>query len=138
VILLGPLTRSAVAALALLALAAAGCPSNGDEQGPKPTTGAEGRERWIVTFDGSAPDLGEYRALQRDNPKAVDAYVGQMRDGVMRGRAEMESFLGSVEGRVVERWWMTNAVTVEVPAGAVETLKKQPGVKSVAPDLTLE
>lgn len=121
----------------LLGAALVGCPSNGAASG-KATIGADGRERWVVSFAGEPPDLAEYRALARDNPKAVDPYVTQMRDSLMRGRTELEGFLSSVEGRVVERWWMSNAVTVEVPAGAVETLKTLPGVKQVAPDLTLE
>jgi hypothetical protein len=117
---------------------AGGCPSHVDPGGAKATLGADGKERWVVTFEGEAPDPAEYRTLAKDNPKAADAYAAQMRDAVMKGRTEIESFLTSVDGRVVERWWMSNAITVELPAGAVESLRKQTGVKSVAPDQTLE
>lgn len=136
---LATLIRVAAAALlgGALAVGALGCPSNGDAGG-KPTLGADGRERWVVTLEGEPPDLAEYRTLVRDNPKAADPYVAKMRDSLMSGRTELEGFLTSVDGRVVERWWMSNAITVEVPASAVESLKKQAGVKRLAPDLTLE
>lgn len=133
-----PRAALAAALLLLLPLGLAACPGDDDNAGLKPTAGADGRERWVLTFEGEAPDPSEYRTLLRDNPKAVEPYVTQMRDQLMRGRTELDAFLGSVEGRVVERWWMSNAVTVEVPASAVESLKKQPGVKSVSPDPTLE
>lgn len=120
-----------------LGLGAGACP--GEEQPTaKPTAGADGKERWVVTLDGEAPDLSEYRALSRDNPKAVAPYVEKMRQNLMAGRTDLDTFLTSVDGRVVERWWMSNAVTVEVPASAVESLKKQPGVKQLAADQTLE
>ncbi len=125
-------------AVSLPGLAAViGCPSSGDNAG-KALAGADGKERWVVTLAGEPPDLAEYRALLHDNPNAVEPYVSKMRDGLMNGRTELEGFLSSVDGRVVERWWMSNAITVEVPPGAAESLKKQPGVKQVAPDLTLE
>lgn len=134
-----PLIRVAAAALLGCVLLAGmpGCPSD-DDAGGKPTLGADGRERWVVTLEGEPPDLAEYRALVRDNPKAAAPYVAKMRDNLMSGRTELEGFLTSVDGRVVERWWMSNAITVEVPAGAVESLKKQAGVKRLAPDVTLE
>ncbi len=132
------IARVASLAAALVALSVAGCPGKDDAGGPKPTAGADGKERWVVTFDGEPPNQAEYRALLRDNPKAAEPYVAGMRDTLMRGRTELETFLSSVEGRVVERWWMSGSVTVEIPPSAVESLKKQPGVKSVTPDLTLE
>lgn len=135
---LRPRAALLVAALHLLALDLAACPDDGEATGGKPTAGADGRERWVLSFEGEAPDLSEYRTLLQENPKAAGPYETQMRDQLMRGRTELDAFLGSVEGRVVERWWMSNAVTVEVPASAVESLKKQPGVKSVTPDPTLE
>lgn len=132
------LRTSAIAVVAgALLMAALGCPSKGDARG-KPTLGTDGKERWVVTLEGGPPDLAEYRALARDNPKAAAPYVDKMRDSLMSGRTELEGFLTSVDGRVVERWWMSNAITVEVPASAVESLKGQAGVKQIAPDLTLE
>lgn len=129
--------QAATLAVGLSAMVA-GCPGDEDSGGAKPTAGADGKQRWVVTFEGEPPSPAEYRALLRDNPKAAEPYVAQMRDSLMRGRTEIEAFLSSVDGRVVERWWMSNAVTVEVPPSAVESLKKQPGVKSIAPDPTLE
>ena len=135
----GPLLRTSTISLlaGALVVAALGCPAKDDTRG-KPTHGTDGKERWVVTLEGEPPDLAEYRALLRDNPKAAEPYVAKMRDSLMSGRTEFEGFLTSVDGRVVERWWMSNAVTVEVPASAVETLKKQAGVKQLAPDVTLE
>lgn len=133
---LAPTLLALLGAAWLLTLAA--CPDSDDTGGAKPAAGADGKERWVVTFEGELPDPAEYRALLRDNPKAAAAYVTQMRDSLMRGRTEIEGFLTSVDGRVVERWWMSNAVTVEIPASAVESLKKQQGVKAVSPDPTLE
>ncbi len=126
-----------VAVAGAIALAAVGCPSD-DQPTVKPATGSDGRERWVVALEGEPPDLTEYRALSRDNPGAVAPYVDKMRQSLMAGRTELDTFLTSVDGQVVERWWMSNAVTVEVPASAVESLKKQAGVKQIAPDLTLE
>ncbi|MCC7071070.1 MAG: hypothetical protein IT383_07100 [Deltaproteobacteria bacterium] len=134
-----PLRRPlrALLLLSALVMGVGGCP--GEEQPTaKPSVGTDGRERWVVTLEGEAPDLTEFRSLTRDNPKAVAPYVDKMRQNLLAGRSELEGFLTSVDGRVVERWWMSNAITVEVPASAVASLKKQGGVKQVAPDLTLE
>lgn len=113
----------------------AGCP---DKEEPKRVTGTEGRERWIVSFEGNEPDLAEYRALMKDKPDEAEAYAEKMRRKLDQDHEELTKSLESFNGTVVERWWMSNSVTVEIEAGKAPSLEKVPGVKSLAPDVPLE
>ena len=125
-----------VLAIALLfagAISSTGCPQ---EESPR-VTGSEARERWIVTFAGAEPDLAEYRGLIKDQPAEAGAYVDKMRRKLDQDHAEIAKTIEAMNGQIVERWWMTNSMTVELEAGSVPTLQQASGVKSVATDVSL-
>jgi hypothetical protein len=124
-------------AWALLLLAVAPLACGGDKNGESRVLGSEGRERWVVTFDGAAPDLAEYRKLLADDPSAVPAYVVKMRDRQAQAHPELEESLTALGGRVVDRWWMSNQVTIELPATGVASVQTVPGVKAMVPDALL-
>ena len=128
-----------VCATSVAGAACSSCSSND----PQTTTGkrmlgAEGKERWVVTFDATEPDLGEYRDLVAENPTEAEAYAAKMRAKLAHDRADFEAQVQALEGKVVERWWMSNALTVEVKPDSVPSLKGMPGVKSIVPDVPLE
>ena len=99
--------------------------------------GTEGRQRWVVHFAG-AVDATEYRRLLAQDPTAVPAYVERRRQEMASTHGAFENALTAVNGRVVERWWMSNAVTIEVTAAGVPTVQSAPGVVSVGPDQPLQ
>lgn len=111
--------------------------SSSAETGGTGMRGTEGRERWVVTFADPAPDASEYRALLRSNPDDAQAYAERIRKQLVRAHVPLETALQSFNGRVVEVWWMSNAVTVEVEPNAVPTLRTTAGVASVVPDAVL-
>jgi hypothetical protein len=129
--------RFAVAFLtATVAAAVVGC--SGDDAGAeKRVMGTDGRERWVVKLDGTPPDLGPYRQLLQERPADAEGFAEKMRQKLAQDHADFESALSALNGRVVEHWWMSNAVTVEVEAGGVPSLQKAPGVVSVSPDVAL-
>lgn len=114
----------------------AGCPDK--DVDTKRVLGTEGRERWVVTFEGNEPDLAEYRALLKDKPDEAEAYAEKMRKKLETDHEELTKALESLNGRIVERWWMSQSVTVEIDAAAAPSLEKVPGVKSLTPDVPLE
>lgn len=114
-----------------------GCPAKDPAATGPRVLGTDGRERYVVVFDATAPDLADYRALLKDKPDDAEAYAEKMRAKLHQDHADFEASLSTVNGRVVERWWMSNALTVEVEATGVPTLQKAPGVKSVTPDALL-
>jgi hypothetical protein len=138
VLLFGAMVRFVL--VVLLALPAwVGCPS--EEQAPgsgKRMAGTDGRDRWIVVFDAKEPDLTEYRELQRDDPAEAEGYVQKMRAKLAHDRADFEAQVQALDGKIVERWWMSNALTVEVKPEGVPTLRSFPGVRSITPDVPLE
>lgn len=117
----------------------AGCPDDPLDglSATPPILGTEGRVRYVVTLEKPAPDLAEYRALLKDNPGGVAGYVDKMRAEAAASLGEVDSAVGTVGGRVVERWWMSSQATIEIPATAVATVRAVPGVKSVDPDRPL-
>jgi hypothetical protein len=122
--------------LAGAAALAGGCPGKDDDGGPR-VLGTEGRERWVVTFEGDEPDLAEYRALLKDKPDDAEAYAEKMRKKLETDHEDLAKTLESLNGRIVERWWMSRAVTVEIDAGKAPSLVKAAGVKSLRPDAPL-
>ncbi len=102
-----------------------------------PPLGAEGRVRYLVTLEKPPVDLAEYRKLLKDNPGGVAGYVEKQRADAAAALADVDSAVGTVGGRVVERWWMSRQATIEIPATAVATVRAVPGVKSVDPDRPL-
>lgn len=113
----------------------AGCSEDplGDLSLP-PIPGTEGRVRYVVTLDAPAPDLAEYRALLKENPGGVAAYVEKKRAEAAAAFVEVDAAVGTVGGRVVERWWMSNQSTIEIPATGVPTIRAVAKVKSVDAD----
>jgi hypothetical protein len=125
---------------ALLATAVVGGACKDDEPVPtgKRMLGSEGRERWVVTFDGKEPDLSEYKGLIADAPDEVESYAAKRRAQLSHDHADFEAQVQALDGKVVERWWMSNALTIEVKPEGVPTLRGFPGVKSMTPDVPLE
>jgi hypothetical protein len=125
----------AFAAVAIASALGAGCPGKDDT---KRVLGTDGRERWVVTFEGNEPDLAEYRALLKDKPDEAEAYAEKMRKKLETDHEDLAKVLESLNGRIVERWWMSQSVTVEIDATAAPSLEKVAGVKSLTPDVPLE
>jgi hypothetical protein len=128
-----------VALVAPSAFFLGGCPSKDAGGDAKRVMGSEGRERWVVQFDGPDKDLAEYRALPKESDR--DAYAEKQRARLKDAHADVQSQVeSSCGGKVVEVWWMSNAMTVEIEPGKVETLRElvnKLGVKSVSPDAPL-
>ena len=117
----------------------AGCPDDGlDGLQPRAVAGSDGRMRYVVSFEKPGPDLQEYRDLARDNPGGVARYVDGKRAETATGQSGLDMALGAVGGKVVERWWMSNQATIEIPTTGVATVRAVPGVKSVDPDQPLQ
>jgi hypothetical protein len=120
-------------------VAVAACSSKDAAADGKRVMGTENRERWIIQFDGPDKDLAEYRALQKESDR--DAYAEKQRARLKDAHADVQSQVeSSCGGKVVEVWWMSNAMTVEIEPAKAETLRElvgKLGVKSVAPDAPL-
>jgi hypothetical protein len=123
--------------LLVVSVAALGCDDAADDGG-KRVTGTEGRERWVVTFEGEASGLDAYRKLLVDEPARVAAFEAEQRKALTDKRQSFDSAVQAVGGRIVETWWMHNACTIEVPAGVIASVKVAPGVKDVKPDALLD
>lgn len=108
------------------------------ELGTPPILGTEDRVRYVVSLDGPAPDLAEYRTLLKENPGGVAGYVDKKRGEAAAALGAVDAAVSSLNGRVVERWWMSNQATIEIPATGVATVRSVPGVKSVEPDRPLQ
>ncbi len=107
----------------------------GDLRAPV-VAGSGGRQRFVVTLAGATPDLSEYRRLLKDSPGAVAGYVERKRAAL--ARPEVEAALAGVNARVVERWWMSGQLTIELPPEQVSAVRALPGVAAVAPDVPLQ
>lgn len=133
-------TCAALLGVALLALVpAVGC--DGDEPPPTPSALPGSRadlERWVVYLKGEGPDLTEYKKALKETPEKIPAIVEELRKEAARARASFVQRLATLDARVVDHWYLTNAVTVEVPAGNVETLKLLDSVERIEPDRLLE
>jgi hypothetical protein len=129
--------RLPLVVVSLVALLCAGF-SCGDPPPSGALAGTQaGLERWIVVFEGE-PDLTEYRAALKEGPTQARAYLEKKRVETMQARAPLAEQLRTMSANVVDYWWMTNAITVELPADNVESLKVIPGVKEVRPDKLLQ
>jgi hypothetical protein len=128
-----------VAVTATASIFGGGCSSKEAAGDGKRVMGSEGRERWIIQFDGPDKDLAEYRALQKESDR--DAYAEKQRSRLKDTHADVQSQVeSSCGGKVVEVWWMSNAMTVEIDPSKAETLRElvgKLGVKSVSPDAPL-
>jgi hypothetical protein len=120
-----------------LAFFAAGCPEDKPE-GPKPLEGSTpGMQRYVVYFGSGGPDLTAYRAAVENEPEKVGELVDKMRAEAKAARMKFVQKLKAYDGRVVDYWWMSNAVTVEIPAGNAASLHVIEDVKRVEPDKLL-
>jgi hypothetical protein len=98
--------------------------------------GTAGRERFVVTLASGAPDLAEYHRLLKDDPAGVAAYVAQRRAAL--GSPELDAALVGVDGRIVERWWMSGQLTIEMKREGLATVRALTAVRAVTPDLPLQ
>lgn len=116
-----------------------GCPSS--DEGPKGIPGATtGTERWVVTFQATPQgkkDLEAYRAALKKSPQAARASAAEARKNAIEARRSIDGALKSFGARIVDHWWMTNSITVEIPAGNAASLRALPGVVSAKPDALL-
>jgi len=115
---------------------AVGCPD--DVPDVAGIAGTGGRSRYVVTLDLPPPDLAEYRALVRDKPDEVEAYVKKKRQETANAQANLDVVVKSLGGHIVARWWMTGQATVEVSPTSIATMRQAPGVKDIVPDTPLK
>ncbi len=108
-----------------------------DDAGEAIKGSSPGTERWVVLFEGDAPDLTDYKKAQATG-KGLAAAEAKLRADAQTRHKGFEKGLKELEGKVVERWWMTNAVTVELPSGNVGSLQHMDGVAEVKPDTLVE
>jgi|GEM_PF-1087337 len=100
--------------------------------------GSEGRQRYIVTMGSAATDLEAWRALQRDKPDEVAAFVDAKRAELAKTQAGLDQVVAGLGGRVVGRWWMSGQATIEISPAALATVRAIPGVTAVEPDRPLQ
>jgi hypothetical protein len=120
--------------LAAAMLALGGC---SDDSGAIPQAlggSAPGLERYVVHLAGEPPDASAYNSSLLEDPDKVPALVAELRAEAELSRKRFVQALNSYDGRVVDHWWLTNAVTVELPAGNAASLRAIDGVVKVEPD----
>jgi hypothetical protein len=126
----------AVAAGLVVVVGLAACSEGTSDADKAPVVaGTAGRQRFVVTLAGATPDLGEYRKLLKENPADVPAYVEGRRAALVL--PALDAALTGFNGRVVERWWMSGQLTVEIPPEGVASLRAVPGVSAIEPDAPL-
>ncbi|MCP4503253.1 MAG: hypothetical protein GY822_25225 [Deltaproteobacteria bacterium] len=118
------------------ALAVTGCTDDDDEE-KKPLTGSRpGTERWLVFLKGASLSMEEFRA-EKDAAKKAELEK-QLRQGSTLARSDFEKRLEEFDGTVVTHWWMTNAVTVEIPSGTDKSVLQIEGVERMSADQPLQ
>ena len=85
-------------------------------------------ERWIVEFERGV-DLTSLREAN-SGPAAVSA-INTLKTKLARERAGFVESCEKLGGRVVESFWLIDAMAVDVPAGSVEALADLDGVLRV-------
>jgi hypothetical protein len=124
--------------LALLALFSLACSDDGAAvDGPVLTGQRDGSERWVVFFADDPLDLTAYRSAQKAGAGVREAEEA-LRDQAAARRKEFAKNLKDLEGVVIEHWYLTNAVTVEIPSGNVGSLRHMAGIKEIRPDRLIE
>lgn len=121
-----------------LVVASGGCPSDALTDAALGVAGTDGRSRYVVTLDAPPVDLSEYRALQKEKPDEVEAYVQRQLDACAAAQGGLDIVVKSFGGRVIHRWWTTNQATIEIPAKGVASVRATPGVKALEPDQALQ
>lgn len=94
-------------------------------------------ERWVVHLAEDLPDDGVYRDAQDKGGEAVAAASDALRQEAKQKRLAFGQRLSDLGGRIVDHWFLTPAVTVELPGGNVPTLRVLEGVTRVEPEATL-
>lgn len=125
-------------ALWLSAMVVAGVVACDDEAppGPAPLPGARpGTQRFVVYLAGDGPDATAYRAALQDDPSTAPSLAEALRQQAVAQRRGFLQALRAYDGVVVDHWWLTNAVTVEIPAGNAMSLTAIDGVLKVEPDI---
>jgi hypothetical protein len=95
--------------------------------------GRPDRERYLVHLDVAPIDVAAYQQLS-DDPAAAKEFADGQRKQLLLKVPGFERALAAIQGSVVERWWMSGAVTIETPKGTAATLQTAPGVRSIRPD----
>lgn len=105
-------------------------------RGPEPLPGARpGTQRFVVYLAGDAPDATAYRAALQDDPSTAPPLAEELRQQAVAQRRGFLQALRAYDGVVVDHWWLTNAVTVEIPSGNAMSLTAIDGVLKVEPDV---
>ena len=132
---LGPLALACAVLQTPLVLSAC----SDDEPPPiQPLAGSKpGTVRYVVHLQGDPPDASAYReALAKDPAKAAQL-AEELKMAAALNRKKLVQALKAYDGRVVDHWFLTNAVTVEIPAGNALSLTAIDGVTKVEPDQLL-
>ncbi|MFZ9889792.1 MAG: hypothetical protein ACO3JL_20035 [Myxococcota bacterium] len=104
--------------------------------GPEPLAGARpGTQRFVVYLAGDPPDASAYRAALKDDPSSAPPLAEALRAQAEAQRRGFQQALRAYNGVVVDHWWLTNAVTVEIPTVNAASLTAIDGVVRVEPDV---
>lgn len=135
------LLRSVVVAAGLVAfaLAGAGCDEEPETPAREPLAGSRPElERWVVHLKSAPPDPAPYHEALKASPEKAAEEAEKLREQAIRARTDFTQRLKDLGGQVVDHWWLTSAVTVEIPSGNVPTLKLLDEVERIAPDHLLD
>jgi hypothetical protein len=100
----------------------------------------EGSERWIVHFAERPFDLSAFReAIWTGRPAAeVHELVRGLDERARAHQAEFAREIQSLGGRMVQQWWLINACAVDLPKGAIQTVRGIKNIALVEPDRVWE
>lgn len=137
-------SRRAAALLLMVALGGAvglgvgGCSGDGDDAPPALAGAGDNTLRFIVYFDEKAgADLSAYRKAVAAGKDTAEIEAG-LREEAKKRHKEFTKQLETFRGEVVEYWFLTNAVTVELPGVNGANLQNIEGVVRVEPDRLLK
>jgi hypothetical protein len=132
------LLRCLVCTVASWGVLAAGCAEDPTDFAAPGLAGTEGRLRYVVTVKGPAADLSGFRELAATDAAAAADLTARKRREAAAAHAALDEAVRSVSGRVVNHWWTTNQVTIEVAASSLATVRAVEGVLRIDPDHTLQ
>lgn len=132
------LGRAALAACVLVAPVALSACSDDEPPAVQPLEGSkQGTARYVLHLEGAPPDSSAYRKALAEDPAKASALADELREAAAASRRQLVQALRAYDGRVVDHWFLTNAVTVEIPAGNALSLQAIDGVARVEPDQLL-
>jgi hypothetical protein len=114
-----------------------GCNESSEDEVQAIQGSLPGSERWVVYFDSKELDLTAYRNAQAKGEDTAQIET-MLRESAKERYKEFEAKLKGFEGRIVDTWFLTEAVTIEVASGALGTLRTLPGVVKIEPDRLIE